>query len=302
MSYLFDGATPWDASRLASVKAHGGIAVSVYIVGSPGGMRCANAADVKLARSLGLGVLPNWERAADFFSTCTVAEAYNAGVEAAVAARRLGFPSGAGVGVAFSFDFQCPASRYAEMTEKLTQAGKGMGGAFVPLGYGQAGLCDYWAAHGIPGPHWLMASTWGEPYSISRNVALVQSHTVSGAWLNSPVAGTDINTITQPSKLAAWWPDGSSYGGNVNPADVWNYAATIWNKSKPSAWALLGNIHQTVHSIATVANSVARGVADIDQRVAALQADVAALKAQGGVQINPADLPVSGTVHIGGTS
>jgi hypothetical protein len=68
VSYCFDGATPWTRSRLRSVKRHGGVAVSVYIVGTPGGMRCAVKADVDLARSMGLGVLPNWERAADFFS------------------------------------------------------------------------------------------------------------------------------------------------------------------------------------------------------------------------------------------
>jgi len=40
---------------------------------------------------------------------------------------------------------------------------------------------------------------------------MVQSHDIDGKWLNTPVAGTDINTITDPHGLRAWWPDGSPY-------------------------------------------------------------------------------------------
>lgn len=216
--FLFDDADP--SISPAAMVAHGGVAASVYIVGDPGGYQPANAARVAALRNAGLGVLPNWERAAGFFLTCTLAEAKQAGVEAAAATRALGIPTG--VGVAFSFDFQCPTSRYQEMTDKLAAAGAGMAGQYAPVGYGQSGLCDYWAAHGIPGPHWLMASTWGEPYNPgSASVALVQSHDATGAWLNSPVPGTDINTITQPERLLAWWPDNSPYGGtDVNLTDT----------------------------------------------------------------------------------
>ncbi|HET6916909.1 MAG TPA: hypothetical protein VFH56_12535, partial [Acidimicrobiales bacterium] len=107
--FLFDDADP--SISPAAMVAHGGVAASVYIVGDPGGYQPANAARVAALRNAGLGILPNWERAAGFFLTCTLAEAKQAGVEALAACRALGFPDDGSVGVAFSFDFQCPATR-----------------------------------------------------------------------------------------------------------------------------------------------------------------------------------------------
>lgn len=301
MSLLFDGATPWDATRLAAVKAHGGVAVSVYIVGSPGGMRCANAADVALARSLGLGVIPNWERASDFFRTASIADCKAAGVEALAACRALGIPDDGSIAVAFSFDYQVPATGYPTALDQLRACGDGMGGHYQPIGYAQSGLIEYWSAHGLSGPHWLMASTWGQPYNISGNVALVQSHTAAGAWLNSPVAGTDINTVTQPARLLAWWPDGSPYGDDVELSD------TIINPNtgKPTT---VEAVLQAMCRVQKDTQGSAAVLADALQRVADLQAQVATLAAQVAAQptVQPADIPVTisgtGTAHIGSTS
>jgi hypothetical protein len=217
MSYCFDGATPWNRSRLKSVKRHGGVAVSVYIVGTPGGMRCAAKQDVDLARSLGLGVLPNWERAADFFRHATLIDCRAAGREALAACRALGFPDDGSVSVAFSFDFQIPASQYGEMADKLAAINDVLGGHYRGVAYGQFGLIDYLARHGRPGPHWLMGSTFraSSQFYVSEvrspHVAMVQMHDAGGNWLSSPVSGTDINTVTQPQKLGAWWPTNSPY-------------------------------------------------------------------------------------------
>lgn len=208
----YDSAKPWDRDRLEQVKSHSGIAVTVYIVGSPGGMRCANRADVDLARSMGLAVVPNWERAADFFRTASLDDCRAAGREALAACRALGFPDDGTIGVPFSFDYQVPTSKYGRARKQLAAIGQGLGGHYAPLLYGQSGLIRYLALRGDKNAHWLMASTWGLRFNPkSKHVAMVQSHDADGNWLTTHVPGTDVNTITQPAKLLAWWPDNSPY-------------------------------------------------------------------------------------------
>lgn len=220
--YGYDGASPFN---LRAARKHGGIVATVYIVGTPGGFAHADRARVNEIRAHGMGVLPNWERAADFFRTATLADCRAAGREALEACRALGIPDDGTVGVAFSFDYQVPASGFARATAQLKACGEGMAGHYRPLGYGQIDLIEYWAAHGLPGPHWLMGSTWRSSSVFaahevgSPHVALVQSHDAHGAWLSSPVPGTDINTVTQPSRLPAWWPTSSPYASPV-PADL----------------------------------------------------------------------------------
>lgn len=324
--YLYDGATPWTADSLRLVKAHGGIAVSVYIVGSPGGMRHASAADVALARSMGLAVLPNWERAADFFRTASLADCKAAGAEALTACRELGFPDDGSIAVAFSFDYDVPASGFAQALAQLQACRDGLAGHYQAIGYAQIDLINYWNRRGMRGPHWLMGSTWRASSTFAPSevgapaVALVQSHTLAGAWLNSPVSGTDINTITQPFKLPAWWPDGSPYGGDValTDDDIAKVAAAVWGRKFPahpggaeynaSSFLVAGADHadeasDSAAAAATAGANLVTRVATLQATVAQLQTDLAELKAaQASVQINPADLPVTGTVHIGGTS
>lgn len=225
-NYLFDGADP--TFDLDKAKAAGAIAISVYIVGDPGGMAHANAQRVAEIRSKGMGVLPNWERAANFFSTCSVADAKGAGAEALAAARSLGFPADGTVQVAFSFDFDCPSSRFPEMGQKVDAVSAGLTTAFIPMVYAQIDLIDYLVTHGhLVGKQWLMGSTWGNAYHPDSNVCLVQSHDATGQiWLNDPVPSTDINTVTDPYALLAWWPDGSPYGG-LTVSDITDILARL---------------------------------------------------------------------------
>jgi hypothetical protein len=220
--YAYDGANP--GFDLAAAKANGGIVATVYIVGTPGGMPHADRARVAAIRAAGMGVLPNWERAADFFGTCTVADARAAGVEALAACKALGFPADGTIQVPFSFDFDVPSTRFREMGAKVDAVTAGLTSAYVPMVYAQTDLIDYLVSHGyLAGKQWLMASTWGRPYNpASPNVCLVQSHDAAGNWINSHVTGTDINTVTDPHALGAWWPDGSPYstGGLHMDADV----------------------------------------------------------------------------------
>lgn len=217
MTFAYDGASMFD---LAAAKNAGGIIATVYIVGSPGGMPHADKARVDAIRAQGLGALPNWERAANFFLTCSVTDAKAAGVEALAACKALGFPADGSIQVAFSIDVQVPPSRFAEIGQKVDAAGAGLTSAYQVMVYAQSDLIDYLVAHGhVTGKQWLMGSTWGNPYNAgSPNVCLVQSHDAAGNWLNSHVGGTDINTVTDPNAVGAWWPDGSSYGGNIMDA------------------------------------------------------------------------------------
>lgn len=206
----YDGASPFD---LADAKAAGGILITGYIVGHPGGLDPIGKERVQQALALGLGVLPNWERAADYFLTCTVADAKTAGVEALTACRALGFADDGSVGVAFSFDVQVPASRFAEMGSKVDAITAGLAGHYLTVVYAQQSLIEYLVAHGhLTGKQWLMGSTWGQPYHPSSpNVFMVQSHDAAGNWLNSTVHGTDVNTVIDPHAIPAAWPTNSPY-------------------------------------------------------------------------------------------
>lgn len=288
--YGFDGASAFD---LAACVEHNGILASAYIVGNPGGMPHADKTRVDAIRAAGMGALPNWERAANFFATCSNSDAKNAGVEALAAARVCGFPDDGSIGVAFSFDFQVPTGRFGEMRDKLAYAGDGMGGHYQPLGYGQSALIDYWAAHGISGPHWLMGSTWGLPYHPgSPNVALVQSHDAAGNWLNSPVPGTDINTVTNPDRLPAWWPDGSPYGGNMPTVEeIWGYRITVDNQTPATTWTA-AHVLQRAY---TQAQSALDANAALAAQVKTLQAQVAALQTGG---VDPVTLAKAIADHI----
>jgi hypothetical protein len=227
--WVYDGASAFD---LDVAKANGGAACTGYIVGSPGGFAHIDRARVDQIRAKGMGFSPNWERAADAFLTYSVGECGQAGVEALNACNALGVP--AGVRVSFSIDTQVPAGRFPEMAQKLDAAQAGMGGRHPAFLYGQSDLIDWLGANPgstkLRGKHWLMMSTWNQPYNIrSPFVCMVQEHNLDGSWHSSPVPGTDSNLLIDPYALGAWWPDNSPYGGDMPlSADdvkaIWAYA------------------------------------------------------------------------------
>ena len=158
--YAFDGAGPFD---LAAAKAHGGIAATTYIRGTPGGMPHADAARVAEIRTDGLGASPNWEATADYFGTCSLAGATWAGTDALRACRELGYPDDGTIAVGFSFDFDVPAGRYPEMGAKARAITAALGGHYRAMIYGQESLIIYLVVHGdVTGKHWLMMSRFGQ--------------------------------------------------------------------------------------------------------------------------------------------
>ena len=316
----FDSASPWegptagsDDPRLRRMRRAGGVVASVYIRGNPGGYRHANAADVQRLRAAGFGVLPNWESTADYFRTATLAQARAAGVEAAAALRDLGFPLDGTIDVPFSFDYQMSPASYPAEAAKLAAAQEGLGTVARATAYAQSGFIDYLGANGYGDRvHWLMASTWGLPYApTSPHVGLVQSHDAAGNWLDSPVPATDVNTVTQPGRVGAWWPDGSTYtvkeGGAValSDQDVARIAAAVWAHTRTpvdgkeprrmdvecanaqarafeaaqAAEAALAQVKTVVQVLGTPKTGIAARVASLQAAVDALAAAVRAVDA-----------------------
>jgi hypothetical protein len=224
--FAYDGASPFD---LDAAKAHSGIVITGYIVGRPGGFNPIDKARVDTVRAKGMGFSPNWERAADFFLTCSLADAKAAGVEALAANRALGLPDDGSIRCSFSIDAPVPTSRFGEMGQKLNAVTAGLAGHYQTMLYGQSNLIDWLCANRyLSGKHWLMGSTWNQPYNpASPNVCMVQSHDAAGNWINSPVPGTDINTITDPYATGAWFPDGSPYSGGFSVSDVQTILSAI---------------------------------------------------------------------------
>jgi hypothetical protein len=233
--YAFDGALAFD---LNLAKSHGGILCTTYIRGYPGGMPPANAARVNDIRAHGMGASPNWEATADFFGTCTIAQAEWAGADALAYCRSCGYPDDGSIACSFSFDFDVPAGRYAEMGRKVMAIAFGLGGHYQVMIYGQESLIVYLVEHGyVMGKHWLMMSTFGQAYDPGAlYFCMVQGHDINGNWIqDKKILGTDINTVTDPYAVYAWWPAGSPYalGGTemLDPTDpvIVKMTATIEN-------------------------------------------------------------------------
>jgi hypothetical protein len=221
----FDSASPWDAERLHRIKSLSDApVVTFYIRGTPGGFRHATADDVQRARSQGIGCVPNWESTSDFFRTATITDCKAAGAEALAAARACGFPDDGSIQLPFSFDYEVASGQLEPAENQLAACQEGLTSAFRATVYGPSNLIRYLGHHGWGDRgHWLMASTFqsssviaqpSDVYDIgSPFVAMVQSHHANGDWFTSPVRDADVNTITQPDKLGAWWPEGSEFAG-----------------------------------------------------------------------------------------
>lgn len=223
----FDAADPTISP--AQMVAHGAIVAPVYIVGNPGGFQPSDARRVDELRAAGLAPWPNWERAADFFAHCSLTQAKAAGFEARIAAQGCGFPDDGSISLAFSFDYCAPVATFGAALDRLNACQDGLGDAYRATSYAQSGLIRYFGNHGFDRVgHWLMASTWGlSDYDIgSLHVAAVQSHHADGSWFDSPIPGTDVNTVTRPDKLGAWWPEGSEFAMPT----AQEIAAAVWGE------------------------------------------------------------------------
>jgi len=223
MALAYDGASPFD---LNAAKQHGAILITGYIVGSPGGFDPINKARVGQIRALGMGFLPNWERGAAYLLSCGKAGGLTAGKEAVAALRVLGVPDDGTVACPFSWDTYITPSLYPQCGQVADGIIAGLGGRYRFSAYAQGGLLDWFHATGrMKVKGWLSGSSSFPGFNAAgANVGMVQSHNATGNWITTPVPGTDINTVTDPRALGAWWPPGSPYATGddmADPSDVY---------------------------------------------------------------------------------
>lgn len=291
--YAFDGASAFD---LDAAKAKGGIVCTVYIRGTPGGYPHADRARVDAIRAKGMGASPNWESTANFFDTCTIAQATWAGLDALAACRALGFPDDGSVACSFSFDYDTNASRFQDAAAKIRAVTAALAGHYKTMIYAEQELLDWLVANGVVGgKHWLMMSTFGQPYNPrSSSVCCVQGHDVDGNWIQSQaVTGSDINTVTDPYAIAAWWPTGSPYahstaGGfmagltDAQQAEMYQDVRRLsfaFDNLADTPFTERAELTHRLRSLATVASTLVSD-ADLKAALGALpKTDVAALAA-----------------------
>jgi hypothetical protein len=164
-------------------------------------------------RAYGVAPWPNYERnLTELISDRSVGQAAgHIGFNDAV---RAGFPADGTVWFPFSVDVNLPPSDYPKVGAAFDGINDIIKGRFLVACYGQGGLIDYLHnTHRTQGKGWLSGSASYPGFNVhSPNVCLVQSHDSAGNWLNTPVASSDINTITDVASLHAWWPTNSPYG------------------------------------------------------------------------------------------
>jgi hypothetical protein len=200
MAVMFDGAYARD---LAAMKASGAIAVSVYLTGN----YAVPKSWVDQVRAAGLGVVPNYEQATNELVTAGMTGGIAVGQRAAAAATALGFPTDASVAIVYSVDVDVPPAQFAQIGLAFDGINSVTHGRFLTEVYAEGALIDYlMTTKRVTGAEWLSASESFPGYNPSSpNVGLVQK-------IGSPVAGTDLDQITNPTGIHAWWPAGSPFG------------------------------------------------------------------------------------------
>lgn len=295
--YAYDGAS---AFSLAEAKAHGAGLITGYIVGHPGGENPIDKTRVQEILALGMGFLPNWERGPDYLVTCGYTAGKAAGQEAVVALQALDITEG--TAVAFSWDTDLSASQYKQCGAVADGIIAGLARHYRFSAYGQGGLLEYFrTTKRMTVKGWLSGSTAYPGFSVSLpSVGMVQSHDASGAAISTPVAGTDINTVLDPYNIGALWPAKSPYGGNMalDPNDPVIVALNARLNDVMARIQAVGQVEiwgDATHPDSI--HSVGQNLAALTPVVAALTAEVAALKAGGGL-VDPKALALALAAHV----
>jgi len=172
------------------------------------------------------------------------------------------------------------------MGAKVRAITAALGGHYRTMIYGQESLIVYLVANGfVTGKHWLMMSTYGQAYDPgAAYFCIIQGHDIADNWLASPVAGADINTVTDPTAVHAWWPTGSPYATTgdppMTPAEIQSVADAVWSHnlagtSNHPASFWVTNINALVGQVLAAVKAQS-GVALTDAQVAAIAAQIAA--------------------------
>ena len=171
----------------------------------------------------------------------------------------------------------------------------------------------------IVGKHWLMMSTFGQPYNpASGNVCMVQGHDIAGHWTNDPAynplyPGADINTVTDPYGLPAYWPTGSPYAASApkgplvaltdaQQTELYNVAHFLGAAFEVGGTTGLrkpGEFGEALRALRDNFGHIATDtdLAPLQARLDTMQTDIAALKAGGG-QVDPVALAKQTAVEL----
>lgn len=286
---LFDAAY---SPNLDAVVAAGGIGMTVYLTGDYAGT-CAQPAAL---HAKGLGVLGNYEEAADELITAGYIGGVGIGQRAAAAYIAKGAPAGQGLGIAFSVDVNAPASTFPAVGAAFDGIKAGLAGRFVALCYGEGALIDYLVTnHGLVKVEWLSASSSFPGWNpASPNVALVQE-------VGSPVAGTDEDKITNLAGLEpyVWWPPGSPYANGAlfmaltdqQQTDMYNAVMDMHKAVAPGQTSEAGTFVAELTTEQNLVNMVANVKAELDK--------VAAAQASGGAPIDYSQVVTNVAAHLG---
>lgn len=266
--------------NLAAAKAAGVIAMSVYLTGAYSST-CAQPAEL---HAEGMGALGNYEEAANEIVVTDHAGGISIGQRAAVAEIGKGFPANTGKGIPFSVDVNVPESEFPHVGDVFEGIKTGIAGRFVVMAYGEGALIDYLVAnHGLIRVEWLSASSSFPGWNpADPNVALEQE-------IGNTVPGADLDRITNLAGLEPliWWPPGSPYANGATmtqptDASIEKDVQTELNQGTAqgqTSWA--GTERAILGTAQTLVNLIGDFRKDVDDKLAALQAQIAAIQSGG---------------------
>lgn len=263
--------------NLTAVKANGGIAINGYLTGKYADTTTQPAQ----ALAAGLGYLPTYEEGQSqlVHASRTTGQAIGRAILAAFETKKL--PLDGSVAVYPSVDVNVPDASASSCNDGWLGIRDVVHGKVSLRAYAEGAVIDALASAGLlDGPCWLAAPTSWPGFNVDdKHVCVVQ-------LTGTRVPGTDADhIITNPNLLGALWPKGSPYGAemsltNTDAETVWEARGLkLWNGSEPTPWSVLSYIHAVVLRLEAGQAKVDALVADIDKRVAALQA--AQVSAQG---------------------
>lgn len=324
----------WGYADPKQTAAAGIKVVSMYLSHDPS--KNVTAAKVKAYHRAGIAVLLNWESDAGrplLGGSAGRADATEAVRQAKQLIADVGYAPGKTLCIYFSCDRDVTAAQIAgPVADYFKAAGpivRKVGGWTFKWGvfprrrfrigvYGEADVVRYLAAHKITDAEWqTYAWSGGRLDPAADFYQYLNGQRLAGA-------SVDFNHIVHADQLGAWWPPGHEPDtAKPNPEE---FTVGQYEDLKADIAKLYNLLHDSLEidtnadgkrdvqvSVDTIVGrrtnpvrsdvgSVAGALADVVQRLAVLQKDVQALAAkQAQIQLQPIDVPVTGTVHVGGT-
>jgi hypothetical protein len=136
MSFAYDGAYARD---LNAMQANGAIAVTVYLTGN----FAVDAGWVAEIHARGLGVVPNYEQAADELVNAGFSGGMAVGARAMAAAKALGVPADGSVAIVYSIDVNVAPALFPQIGAAFDGINAVTHGQYLAEAYGEGALIDW---------------------------------------------------------------------------------------------------------------------------------------------------------------